>query len=342
VNPADDPRFAAIRERLAAVPRVRLAARPTPMQEAENLSRALGGPRILVKRDDLTGVAMGGNKLRNLEFRLAHAIAQGADTILVGLDLQSNSARQTTGAANRLGLRTILVLEGEEPARVQGNLLLDHLLGAEVRYARDGAEQTAILASAAEEVRAKGGRPYVMNDDPMFEMGSALAYLDTGLEMLEQLGAEPAAIYMSSGGKGQAGLELARAALGARFAIRCVTASRRWDVPRRTADIANRTARFLGLDVTVDPAVVENTEDQVGAGYGIPTEAGNEAVLIFARHEGLVLDPIYTGKCAAGMIADIRAGRYRRDESVVFVHTGGLPAVFTWSESLLASATALA
>jgi D-cysteine desulfhydrase/L-cysteate sulfo-lyase len=336
-----DPCFATIREHLAAIPRVALALRPTPMVEATNLAIRLGGPRILVKRDDLTGIAFGGNKLRNLEFRLAHAVGLGADTIIVGLDLQSNSARQTTGAANRLGLRTILVLEGARPNHVQGNLLLDYLLGADVRFARDATEQASMLAEAAAEVRARGGRPFVMNDDPMFEMGSALAYLDATLEMLDQLRAlevEPSAFYISSGGKGQAGMELAKAALGARFAIRGVTASRRWDVAQRTAAIANQTAARLGLEVTVDPDGIENTDSQVGAGYGIPTEAGNEAVLLFARHEGIMLDPIYTGKSAAGMIADIRAGRFRKDEAVVFVHTGGMPAIFTWSEQLLASA----
>lgn len=337
----DRQTFAGLRARIAAIPRLSIALRPTPLVEAANLARHLGGPRILVKRDDLTGIAMGGNKLRNLEFRLAHAVAQHADTIIVGLDVPSNSARQTTGAANRLGMRTILVLQGEKPERVQGNLLLDHLLGADVRFARDGDEQRAMLDAAAREVREAGGRPYVLNDDPMFEMGSALAYLDATLETLEQAGAlglEPAAFYLSSGGKGQAGMALARAALGARFSVRGVTASRRYDVGARTAEIANRTAARLGLSVTVRPEEIENTEDFVGTGYGVPSEAGNEALLLFARHEGIVLDPVYSGKAAAGMIADIRAGMYGAEQAVVFVHTGGMPAVFTWAEELLAAA----
>ncbi|WP_206030145.1 pyridoxal-phosphate dependent enzyme [Roseomonas sp. AR75] len=334
-------RFAALRKRIAAIPRIPLALRPTPMVEAKRLARQLGGPRIFVKRDDLTGIALGGNKLRNLEFRLAHAVAQGADTIIVGLDLQSNSARQTTGAANSLGLRTVLVLEGAPPAALQGNLLLDHLLGADVRLARDAAEQRAMLDAAADEVRAAGGRPYMMSDDPMFEMGSALAYLDATLEMLEQLapqGVAPRAFYLSSGGKGQAGMALARAALGADFAVRGVTASRRHDVPTRTAAIANRTAEKLGLDARVSPDDVINTDAFVGLDYGIPTEAGNEALLLFARHEGVLLDPVYTGKAAACLIADIRAGLFGAEDAVVFVHTGGMPAIFTWSEALLAAA----
>src|SRR3979411_1780503 len=184
---ADYGRFAAMRERIARIPRLRIAVRPTPMMEAPNLARHLGGPRIFIKRDDLTGVAFGGNKLRNLEFRLARAMEEKPDTVIVGLDLQSNSARMTVGACNKLGLRTILILEGSRPAVVQGNLLVDYLLGAEVRFARDVADQRAMMDQAERDIRAAGGRPYILNDNPMFDVASALAYLDCTLEMLDQL-----------------------------------------------------------------------------------------------------------------------------------------------------------
>lgn len=336
---ADYHLFQGIRARIARIPRVRVAVTPTPMIEAPNLARHLGGPRIFVKRDDMTGVAFGGNKLRNLEFRLARALEEKPDTVIVGLDLQSNSARQTVGACNKLGLRTILVLEGRRPAVVQGNLLVDYLLGAEVRFARDAAEQRAMLDEAARQVREAGGRPHILNDNPMFDVASALAYLDTTMEMLDQLhaeGVEPDCFYMSSGGKGQAGVALARKALGGRFTMHGVTASHKHDVPNRAASIANQTAALLGLDVTVEPGEIENYDNFVDKGYGIPSEAGNEAVRLFGRHEGIILDPIYTGKCAAAMIAHIREGRLRKDEVVVFVHTGGMPAIFTWNDALLA------
>ena len=336
---ADYSRFAAMRERIAKVPRLNIAIRPTPMTEAPNLARHLGGPRIFVKRDDLTGVAFGGNKLRNLEFRLARAMEEKPDTVIVGLDLQSNSARMTVGACNKLGLRAILVLEGSRPAVVQGNLLIDYLLGAEVRFARDGADQRAVMDRTAAEVRAAGGRPYILNDNPMFDVASALAYLDTTMEMLDQLhviGVEADCFYMSSGGKGQAGINLAKNALAGRFTMRGVTASHKHDVPNRTASIANQTAELLVLDERVKPSEIENYDNFVDKGYGIPSEAGNEAVLLFARHEGIILDPIYTGKCAAAMIAHIRQGRFKRDEVIVFVHTGGMPAIFTWNDNLLA------
>lgn len=336
---ADYRLFRDIRARIARIPRVRIAVTPTPMIEAPNLARHLGGPRIFVKRDDMTGIAFGGNKLRNLEFRLARALEEKPDTVIVGLDLQSNSARQTVGACNKLGLRTILVLEGRRPAVVQGNLLVDYLLGGEVRFARDAAEQRAMLDEAARQVREAGGRPYILNDNPMFDVASALAYLDTTMEMLDQLhaeGVEPDCFYMSSGGKGQAGVSLARKALGGRFTMRGVTASHKHDVPNRTAAIANQTAALLGLDVTVEPGDIENYDNFVDKGYGVPSEAGNEALRLFGRHEGIILDPIYTGKCAAAMIAHIREGRFRKDEAVVFVHTGGMPAIFTWNDALLA------
>lgn len=147
-----------IRQRLARIPRVKLALTPTPIEEAPNLSRALGGPRIFIKRDDLTGVAFGGNKLRNLEFRLARAMSDNPDTVVVGLDIQSNSARQTIGACNKLGLKTILVLEGDRPEIIQGNLLVDYLLGAEVIFAPTRNAQRVMLDEQAARVRASGGR----------------------------------------------------------------------------------------------------------------------------------------------------------------------------------------
>jgi len=337
---ADYKLFAAMREKISRIPRVNIAVRPTPMMEAPNLARHLGGPRIFIKRDDMTGVALGGNKLRNLEFRLARALDEKPDTVIVGLDLQSNSARQTVGACNKLGLRTVLVLEGKRPDMVQGNLLLDYVLGAEVRFAPDARAQREVMDETANQLRAAGRRPYILNDNPMFDVASALAYLDTTMEMLDQLhaeGVEADCFYMSSGGKGQAGVALARKALGGRFIMRGVTASHKHDVPNRTASIANQTAALLGLEVKVEPAEIENYDNFVDKGYGLPSEVGNEAVRLFGRHEGIILDPIYTGKCAAAMIAHIREGRFRKDEVVVFVHTGGMPAIFTWNAALLAA-----
>lgn len=325
----------AIRERIAGLPRLDIALKNTPLEEARNLARMLGGPRIFVKRDDLTGVALGGNKLRNLEFRLAHAMKDDPDTVIVGLDLQSNSARQTVGACNKLGLRTILVLEGQQPDAVQGNLLVDYLLGAEVHFARDVSEQRALLDSLARDVREAGGRPHILNDNPMFDVASAVAYMETTLEIIDQLsgkGLWADYLYMSSSGKGQAGLILAKKLLDASFAVHGVTATDEFHIPSRTAGIANETSAALDLGVVVSEDDVVNFPDFVGKAYGVPSEAGNEAVRLFARAEGLILDPIYTGKAAAGLVAHIREGRFGPDDIVVFVHTGGTPAIFTWNQ----------
>jgi len=330
--------FATIREHIARIPRVALICKPTPMTEAANLARALCGtdaPRIFIKRDDLTSLALGGNKLRNLEFRLARTMMEEPDTVIVGLDLQSNSARQTVGACNKLGLRTILVLEGAKPNVVQGNLLMDYLLGADIHFASTRDEQRHMLDSLAAAVRAEGGRPHILNDNPMFDIASAVAYLETAIEMLEQLAVDdvaPTCFYMSSSGKGQAGLVLAQLLTGLPFAVHCVTATSEFHVPSRTAAIANESAVALGLDLRVSEADIVNSSGFVGERYGLPSEAGNEAVRLFARQEGVILDPVYTGKAAAGMIAHLREGRFGRDDAVVFVHTGGAPANFTWAD----------
>jgi len=324
-----------IREKIAHLPRLNIALRDTPLEEMRNLTKILDGPRLFIKRDDLTGVALGGNKLRNLEFRLAHAMKDNPDTVIVGLDLQSNSARQTVGACNKLGLRTILVLEGVRPNQVQGNLLVDYLLGAEVHFAVDQKEQRQKLDLLADEVKKQGGRPHILNDNPMFDVASAVAYLETTLEIIEQLAKlqlTPNYFYMSSSGKGQAGMILAQKLLDVNFAMHGVTATDEFHIPSRTAAIANDTSTALGLACTVEEDDIVNFSDFVGAGYGIPNEAGNEAVKLFARHEGILLDPIYTGKAAAGMIAHIREGRFNKDDVVVFVHTGGVPAIFTWNQ----------
>lgn len=324
-----------IRECIARVPRVKLALIPTPLHEAPNLTRALGGPRIFIKRDDLTGVAFGGNKLRNLEFRLARTKSENPDTVIVELDLQSNSARQTIGACNKLGWKTILVLEGTKPETVQGNLLVDYLLGAEVVFAPTRQAQREALDEHARRIREAGGRPHILNDNPMFDVASALAYLETTLEMLEQLGAadaRPSALYMSSSGKGQAGLVLGKRLTNAGHAVEGVTATDEFHIPSRTAAIANETLEVLGLDMRVTEDEIRNDMGFVGPGYGVPTEACVEAVKLFARTEGVILDPIYTGKAAAGMIAHIRDGRYGKNDTLVFVHTGGTPAIFTWNK----------
>ena len=328
-----------IRSFLQEQPRVPAALLPTPLHEAKRLTQLLGGPRIFLKRDDLTGFAYGGNKTRNLEFRLAHAVTERVDVLLMALEITSNSARQTVAAANKLGMRTVLVLKGERPAIIQGNLLLNYLLGAEVHFARDAKEQQSIVEDVFEQLRQAGKKPLVLTSEPIFDIGSALAYFECTLELLEQmqnLGAYPDYLYMTSGGKGQAGLVLAKKFLDAPYKVHGVTVSYEYDVQPRTAKIANAAAQHLGLDTRIFPEEVVSFSDFVGPGYGVPTEEAYEAMKLMAQTEGVILDPIYTGKCFAALHHHITQGVIEPDATVVFIHTGGSPAIFAHADEILA------
>ncbi|MCL5076216.1 MAG: D-cysteine desulfhydrase family protein [Chloroflexi bacterium] len=330
-----------IRSTISRLPRVRLADLPTPLHYCPRLSQALGGPRIFIKRDDLTGLAFGGNKTRNLEFRMAEARELGADVIIAGLEAQSNAARQTTAAANVLGMRTILILRGDRGDwGWQGNLLIDKVLGAEVRLVQvsSWAEMDAVLRSVAEEQRRLGYIPYVMNHAKMFAVASALAYVLCTLEIeeqLQQMGAAVDHIYLSSSSKGQAGVVLAKEALKASFQVVGISPRNGTDRCAMTAMIANQAAEMLGWDLVISPADVVNYSDYVGPGYGLPTPGCLEAIRLMARSEGILLDPVYTGKAMAGLIDHIRQGRLRPSETVVFIHTGGTPALFAYKDWLL-------
>ena len=338
-----------IRERFvqAEVPRVSLALLPTPLQEAPRLASELGIGRLLIKRDDLTGLAFGGNKVRNLEFRLAEAVQQGADVFIAGLEAQSNSARISTAAANILGMRSILVLKDDERQQGwQGNLLVDRLLGAEVRFIDTEERATAsatmddALRATAEEVRRAGKTPYVMNHSATFATGSALAYLLCSLEIVEQshaLGADPTHVYMCSGNKGHAGLILGRKLLGR--AYRTIAISQHYADDRVSGALegARDALAMLGWQLDLDKSDVESYDDYVETAYGDPSPGGLAAMRLAARTEGLILDPIYTAKAMAGVIDHARRGLLGADSTVVFVHTGGLPALFAFSDEVISS-----
>ena len=326
-----------IRKLLGSQPRIPLAALPTPLQKAERLSDELG-IRLLLKREDLTGLAFGGNKTRNYEFRLADPALQGADTLIMSLEITSNSARQIVAACNQLGMDTVLVLLGRQPEVIQGNLLIDYLLGAEVHYADNPEQQTALIEELYQELKRKGRSPVVLTSRPSFDVGSALAYIECTVEIAEQaaaLGASPDYLYMTSGGKGQAGLELGKRLLGSEVRVHGVTVSYEYEVASRTARIAADTASLLDVDVTVDPEEVISFDQFVGPGYGHVTPEALAAIVVAGRRAGILLDPIYTGKCFAALLEHIESGRVEPGSTVVFVHTGGTPALFTHAGDLL-------
>lgn len=334
---------AVLAERLATVPRVPLAATPTPLEYCPRLGEAIGGIELYVKRDDLTGLAFGGNKTRQLEYLFADVLAQGADVVVAGAYTQSNWCRQIAAAARRLGLDASLVLmHGEKGPLRQGNLLLDELLGAEVEVVAltEMAELSPLLAARAEVLRARGRHPYVVDPGALATLArSALGYVGAALELDEQLEARGLSadhLYLSGANMTPAGLALGLRALGRSTRVVGITPIR-WPEPRSVdiARIASATADLLGLDVVLDPQDICNDEDYVGERYGVVSEASRAALLLAARSEGLILDPVYTSKALAGLIGHVERGLVQRGECVVFVHTGGLPALFAYAEDLL-------
>jgi 1-aminocyclopropane-1-carboxylate deaminase/D-cysteine desulfhydrase-like pyridoxal-dependent ACC family enzyme len=331
-----------LRARVARVPRVSLAKLPTPLDDAPRFSAALGGPRILIKREDLTGLAFGGNKTRMLEFRMANALAEGADCIINGAAVQSNDCRQTAAAGAKLGLKVYLVLKERRDhpdAAPQGNFLLDNLLGAEVITLGpdESISQRDAMVDLAERLRAEGHRPYLALQDLHLW---AVGYVDCLLELSAQLASmdvRPTHIYLTSGLMSQAGLLLGIRATGLPARLVGVCPSHHQpDTRARMAALATETGRFLGLDVTFREEDVDNTDAYVGEAYGKPTAAGIEAIKLLARTEAILLDPVYSSKGMSGLIDHIRRGWLGKDDTVVFVHTGGNPALFAYNEALVA------
>jgi D-cysteine desulfhydrase family pyridoxal phosphate-dependent enzyme len=305
-----------------------LAHRPTPVEPLDRLAAWLGGPRLLVKRDDQTGLALGGNKARKLEHLCAEALALGCDTLVTGGGPQSNHCRMTAAAANRLGLACHLALAGDPPRTPTGNLLLDHLLGARLHAtgAREYYEIEASIEAVAEEVRAAGGRPYPIPVGGASVTG-AVGYVDAAQELGGQL-AEPVDWIVVADGSGGthagllAGLEGATQILG-------IDVGTRPDLDERVPELAEATAKATGRPSPGRAIHLDHT--RFGAGYGKPTPECLEAIRATARLEGLILDPVYTGKAMAGLIGWIREGRFTDQHSVLFWHTGGAPALFAGS-----------
>jgi D-cysteine desulfhydrase family pyridoxal phosphate-dependent enzyme len=320
-----------------SVPRVRLGQLPTPIEALPHLSKALGGPRLLVKRDDLTGLAEGGNKTRKLEFSVGEALRQGADTLVTLGAVQSNHARQTAAAAARCGLHCVLVLGGDPPAAENGNLLLDRLLGAEVVLTgRRRREEVAQSVMAAE--RAAGRRPFLIPVGASDEIGAA-GFVAAAEELAGQLEAQQLAVdrvvVASSSYGTQAGLCLGARALGLRAQIVGIAIdSTRAELQAGVAELAGRTARRLHLDVPVDAGTVIAFDDYLGGGYAVLGDPEREAIRLAAKHEGLLLDPVYTGRAMAGLVDLVRRRTIGAKETVLFWHTGGTPALYAYAEGL--------
>ena len=308
-------------------PRVDLAHLPTPLEELPRLTKLLGGPRLLVKRDDQTGLALGGNKVRKLEFLVAHAIAEGADTLVTSGSIQSNHCRQTAAAAARIGLRCVLLLGGKNPGGMsEGNLLLDRLLGAEVRIG----EQT--LEDAAKTLRAAGKKPYVIPIGGSNAVG-ATGYVAAMEELSDQLkqrsdNVDWIVVPTGSGGT-QSGLAVGARSLGFAGKILGIGVGEPVDeTKQRLTPIANATARHLNLSERFKPGDFEVNSDFLGGGYGVMGDLERKTIRTVAETEGLLLDPVYTGRAFGGLVELTKKGFFRKEETVLFWHTGGIPELF--------------
>jgi D-cysteine desulfhydrase family pyridoxal phosphate-dependent enzyme len=320
--------------------RYHLAQLPTPLQPMDGLSAALGGPRLWIKRDDQTGLATGGNKTRKLEFLLADAQSKGADVILTVGSVQSNHCRQTAAAAARANLRCVLVLRGHPPARETwtGNLLLDQILGAQILWAGDQDPLLALEAAAEAEGRA-ACTPYVIpygGSNPIGAGAYALAF-DELWQQTRSLGVHfDRIVFASSSGGTQAGLVVgARACRYGGQVLGISVDKTRGHLCDVVSSLLPATAEQLGLDLTFDAGDVTVNDGYVGGGYAVLTTTEREAVHLVAQREGILLDPVYTGKAMAGLFDLVRRGEVGAEETVLFWHTGGTPALFAYAQGLL-------
>jgi 1-aminocyclopropane-1-carboxylate deaminase/D-cysteine desulfhydrase-like pyridoxal-dependent ACC family enzyme len=334
-------------ERVGRLPRVPIAHLPTPLEPAPRLRNVLGtnAPNLLIKRDDLTGLAFGGNKVRHLEFRLADMRSRGADTLLVRNMAQSNHARIHTALAARFGLSTVILkIPSHKDAPVNGNLLLDHIMGATIVEASSDDPEVVDreFEELIDDLESAGHRVYNTVSDSFSEIAGTCAYLIAAVELLEQCdeqGVPVDHIFMVSGAS-SAGLALAGKVLGSKYRVYPVNIGDQADASALVRDLANRTAKTLGIDIRLSDDDITVHNEYAGEGYAIPSDACLEAMRLAGRTEGLILDPVYTAKAFSAVVGEVRKGAIGSDETVVFVHTGGTPITFAYGEEIMQSLTA--
>ncbi len=329
---------------LAKFPRRRYTLGPTPIEKLRRLSEALGGPTIYMKRDDLLGLAGGGNKTRKLEFLVADALAQGADTLITCGAVQSNHCRLTLAAAVKEGLKCRLVLEervaGSYNPTAGGNNFLFRLLGVEkLKVVPAGADMPAEMQSVADEVAAEGRRAYIIPGGGSNPVG-ATGYVACAEEILGQLfekGLQVDRVICASGSTGtHAGLITGFYGNNSHLPVIGINVSRdKTEQERLVYDLVTRTAAHVGVAAAIPREAVLCFDDYVGPGYSLPTPAMAEAVRMLARLEGILMDPVYTGKAMAGLIDLVRRGYFEKDENILFVHTGGSPALYVYMDDIL-------
>ncbi len=328
---------------LSRFPRIMLAHLPTPLEHMPRLSEHLGGPEIHVKRDDCTGLATGGNKTRKLEFVMADALEHEADTVVTVGAVQSNHVRQTAAAACKLGLRCEVLLEHriENPTETyarSGNVFLDKLYGAIIREYPAGTDFDKAMQEVADEVKASGGSPYIIPGGASDRVG-ALGYVNCAMELLGQSNEQGLIIdhlVTATGSAGtHAGLIVGLKAMRSDMPLLGIGVNAPKDIQeQRVFDLACDTADYIGAKGVVSRGDIVANCDYIGDGYGVPTKSMNDAVLLLARLEGLLFDPVYSGKALAGMIDLVTSGYFEGAKNIVFLHTGGSAALFAYADQL--------
>jgi L-cysteate sulfo-lyase len=322
---------AALRERLACFPSLPLVPAPTLVEPLLRLLAHLGGgPRLFIKRDDAIPFGFGGNKVRKLALVAARAKAEGADTLVTAGGVQSNHARATAATAAKLGMRAVLVANGVPPARLTANALLDQILGAEVVYVATREDRGPMIVEVAERLRAEGRRPFAIPIGASTPLG-ALGYVLALAELVDQMPPPDAIVHSTSSGGTQAGLVAGCRLLGLQTRIVGISADDLApSLSSQIGTIVAGIADLLELDAgrLSGGTAIEVDDRFVGGGYGIPTDASQEAIELAARTEAIFLDPTYTAKAMAGLIAYVRQQRFAEKQTVVFWHTGGQVGLF--------------
>jgi D-cysteine desulfhydrase family pyridoxal phosphate-dependent enzyme len=310
------------------ISRLNFAHLPTSIEELPRLTEALGGPRILVKRDDQTGLAFGGNKTRKLEFLVAEAREQGAKMLISAGAIQSNHCRQTVAAAARFGFDCTLVLTGEKPKQPSANFLLDQLFGAKIITVDDRKDRDRILQETYDQAVAEGRKPYLVPYGGSSSIG-ALGYAFAMDEFMRQNVKADWIVFGTSSGGTHAGLVLGQRIFGYTGKVLGISIDEpEAQLKAHVSALASQASEKFGERINFTPDDVLANENYCQAGYGVFGAGEREAINLFASNEGLLLDPVYTGRAAAGMIDLIRRGFFRNDETVLFWHTGGQPALF--------------
>lgn len=327
--------------RLESLPRFSLTQLPTPIEPLAALSGEIGGPALLIKRDDQTGLALGGNKARKLEFLVGDALAKGCDTLVTVGAAQSNHCRQTAAAAAKAGLQCELILNGGKPETPNGNLLLNKLLGANEHWI-ERSQRVGKLQSLAQELRASGRKPYPITVGGSNGVG-ATGYVVAMIELVEQLRVSRQRVdhivFGTSSGGTQAGIELGARITGYSGRLHGLSIDKNdpehLEFESEVAQIANDCAGYIGADVRLTASDIKVVYGYKGEGYGVVGDLEREAIRMMARREGIILDPVYSGRAFGALLHLIRKGMFRKDETVLFWHTGGAPALFAYATEVL-------